>query len=95
MPSTYDNVNKIIVKSANNEIVFTPNEQPTPVDLDTDVPFIYLGYATYTSGDTLPSTTTDETHTLTWYASVEDAIAQTNPITIGNGNEVYARAVAV
>jgi hypothetical protein len=57
--------------------------------------YTYLGYATYTSGDTLPSTTTDETHTLTWYASVDDAVAQTNPITVGTGNEVYARAVAV
>ena len=51
----------------------------------------YIGYATYTSGEELPSTTTDETYTLTWYATSADAIAETNPITVGNGNEIYAR----
>jgi hypothetical protein len=55
----------------------------------------YIGYATYSSEDTLPTLTTDETYTLTWYATVEDAIAGTNPITEGNGNEVYSRATAV
>ena len=55
----------------------------------------YIGYATYESGETLPTLTTDETHTLTWYATSEDAIAQTNPITEGNGNEVYSRATLV
>ena len=57
--------------------------------------YTYIGYATYTSGDTLPDKTTDETHTLTWYATVEDLKAQTNPITVGNGNEVYATATAI
>ena len=57
--------------------------------------YTYLGYATYESGETLPATTTDETYTLTWYATRADAIAQTNPITVGTGTEVYARATAV
>ena len=57
--------------------------------------YSYVGYATYNNGDTLPTLTTDETYTLTWYATVDDAIAQTNPITQGNGNEVYSRATAV
>lgn len=55
----------------------------------------YIGYATYEERETLPDKTSDETHTLTWYATVDDAIAQTNPITTGNGQEVYARATAI
>ena len=57
--------------------------------------YTYLGYATYTSGEALPTTTTDETYTLTWYATSADAIAQTNPITQGTGDEVYSRATPV
>jgi hypothetical protein len=56
---------------------------------------LYIGYATYTSGDTLPDKTTDETYSLTWYATVEDLKSQTNPITVGNGNEVYATATVI
>ena len=55
----------------------------------------YVGFATYEDGETLPTKTSDKTHNLTWYATTEDAVAQTNPITVGNGNEVYARATAV
>ena len=55
----------------------------------------YIGYATYELGTTLPDKTTDETHTLTWYATVSDAIAGTNSITVGNGSEVYAIATAI
>ena len=57
--------------------------------------YTYVGFATYESGVTLPSTTTDETHTLTWYANIDDLKAETNPITTGNGNEIYARATAI
>ena len=55
----------------------------------------YLGYATYKSGTALPTTTRDEKYTLTWYATSADAIAQTNPITQGTGDEVYSRATPV
>ena len=55
----------------------------------------YLGYATYKSGAALPTTTRDERYTLTWYATSADAIAQTNPITQGTGDEVYSRATPV
>ena len=54
--------------------------------------YTYLVFGTYTSGTTLPSSTTDN-YILIWYASIADAIAQTNPITTGNGNEVYARCL--
>lgn len=54
---------------------------------------LYLCYATYTSGDSLPTASTDN-YDLTWYATLADAEAQTNPITTGNGDEIYARCVA-
>lgn len=57
--------------------------------------YTYIGYGTYTNGDTLPTLDDTQAYTLTWYATKEDAIAQTNPITLGNGNEVYCRYVAV
>ena len=56
--------------------------------------YTYLVFGTYESGESLPSTSTDN-YILTWYASIADAKAQTNPITTGNGNEVYARCVAI
>jgi hypothetical protein len=54
----------------------------------------YFVYGTYTSGDTLPTTTTDN-YTLTWYASMDDAASKTNPISVGNGNEVYATCTPI
>lgn len=56
--------------------------------------YLYLCYATYADGDTLPTVDNDG-YTLTWYASREDARAETNPITVGNGKEIYARGVKV
>lgn len=59
--------------------------------------FKYIAYNTYALDETLPSTATDETtsvsYTLTWYATMDDAANETNPITKGNGEEVYARCV--
>lgn len=57
-----------------------------------DSTYLYLCYAKYASGAELPATSTDG-YTLTWYASREDARAGTNPITVGNGKEVYAVGV--
>jgi hypothetical protein len=56
--------------------------------------FVYLVYGTYALGDTLPTTTTDN-YNLTWYASMDDAASQTNPISVGNGNEVYATCTPI
>lgn len=56
--------------------------------------YLYLVYGTYASEDVLPTTTTDN-YNLTWYASMEDATSQTNPITVGTGNEVYARCTPI
>ena len=55
---------------------------------------LYLCYVTYAAGETLPATSTDN-YNLTWYATIADATAEINPITIGNGEEVYARCVAI
>lgn len=79
----------IYVPALISNLYMTASNYPNPTK------YKYIGYATYTSGDTLPTLTTDETYTLTWYATVEDAIAGTNPITQGNGNEVYSIATAV
>ena len=54
----------------------------------------YFVYGTYNAGDTLPTTTTDN-YNLTWYASMDDAASQTNPISVGNGNEIYATCTPV
>ena len=54
--------------------------------------YTYLIFGTYNSGETLPTTSTDG-YNLTWYATMEDAKNQTNPIAQGNGSEVYARGV--
>ena len=54
---------------------------------------LYLCYATYGSGAALPASSADG-YNLTWYATLADAAAETNSITIGNGNEIYARCTA-
>lgn len=52
----------------------------------------YIGFATYASGAALPSTDTTNAYSITWYASKADAAAGTNPITIGNGKQIYCTA---
>lgn len=54
----------------------------------------YICFATYQQGETLPTTSTDNC-SLVWYATWQDAKAQTNPITEGTGEEVYARCTAL
>lgn len=57
-----------------------------------DSVYLYLCYAKYASGAELPTTSTDG-YSLTWYATKDDARAGTNPITVGNGKEIYAVGV--
>lgn len=57
--------------------------------------YTYLGFATYTSGATLPTQDGTAAYNVTWYATKGDAIAQTNAITEGNGKEIYCRYTAV
>jgi hypothetical protein len=61
-------------------------------NMPSDSTYLYLCYATYADGATLPTVDGDG-YTLTWYASREDARAQTSSITAGNGKEIYARGV--
>ena len=56
--------------------------------------YLYLCFAKYNTGVTLPTTSTDG-YNLTWYATKEDARNEVSAITVGNGKEIYARGVAV
>ena len=54
--------------------------------------YTYAYYDTIADGTSLPATIPDESTTsLTWYATIVDLRAETNPITVGNGKEVYAK----
>lgn len=57
--------------------------------------YTYIGFATYENGVTLPTQDATSAYNVVWYATKEDAIAQTNPITVGNGSEIYCRYTAV
>ena len=67
----------------------------TGTNYPTESQYTYLVFDTYTSGASLPEATPDSEYSLVWYASMADAVSETNPITVGNGNEVYARATAL
>jgi len=55
--------------------------------------YSYIEYATYPSGDTLPDSDTE--YSLTWYATIDDWRNETNPITVGNGGEIYVKRDAI
>lgn len=57
----------------------------------------YLGFYSGSSGEVLPTSVTDGTtlYNLTWYATIDDAVAGTNPITEMVGDEVYCTSVLV
>jgi hypothetical protein len=78
-------------------ILYVPAESINVYKSATNYPnpssYKYVGYATYASGDPLP--TSIPGYSLTWYATIEDWNAGTNPITVGNGNEVYAKTAVV
>jgi len=78
-------------------IIYVPAESINAYKTATNYPnpssYKYVGYATYASGDPLP--TSIPGYSLTWYATIEDWNAGTNPITVGNGNEVYAKTAVV
>ena len=57
-----------------------------------DSVYLYLCFAKYAEGVTLPIADSDG-YNLTWYATKDDARNGTNPITVGNGKEVYAIGV--
>lgn len=51
--------------------------------------YTYIAFATYANNVSLPTETAS--FLLEWYATKEDAIAETNRIYYGNGDEIYAR----
>lgn len=60
--------------------------------------YTYIGFKTYANNATLPSSielppnsSSYDTYSVIWYATKQDAINQTNAITVGNGKEIYAR----
>lgn len=55
--------------------------------------YTYIAFYKSTQSETLP--TSKDSYLLTWYATTVDAKNQTNPITAGNGKEVYCRFTEV
>ena len=57
--------------------------------------YTYVGFATYENGVTLPTQDSTQAYNVTWYATKADAMAQTNSISVGNGNRIFCRYTAV
>ena len=57
--------------------------------------YTYVGFAAFVGGVTLPTQDSAQAYNVVWYASKVDAIAQTNAITVGNGQEIYCRYTEV
>ena len=97
-PPTVSNSNAWNAVSTSTKI-FVPAETLGTYRSTTNYPdpssYEYIGYGTYESSETLPTETSDGLMVLTWYASIEDWSTETNPITVGNGKEVYARGTAI
>ena len=94
-PPTVSSSNAFSGVSATTLIIVPVNclqAYTTATNYPNSAAYTYLVSTTYNSGETLPTTSTDG-YNLTWYATMEDAKNQTNPITQGNGSEVYARGV--
>ena len=98
-PITISNSNVFSGWSATITTIYVPAQSLIAYRTATNYPnpstFRYVGFATYALGETLPTSSGDPEYTLTWYATSADAIAQTNPITQGTGNEVYSVATPV
>lgn len=79
---------KILVQQDCYDTYTSAADYPSPATYE------YAMFYTYASGRELPNMVSGEkTYDLTWYASINDLIAQSNPITEGNGKEVYAHVV--
>lgn len=80
-------------------LVFIPYTSPTSYLTASNYPspstYTYLGYNTFANGEELPTISSDENYSYTWYATLDDAKAQTNPISVGIGNKIYCRFAAV
>ena len=79
----------IFIPYANPRVYLNSSQYPNPAD------YKYMGYNTYESGATLPTVSEDTLYNYTWYATLDDAKAQTNPISVGTGNKIYCRFTVV
>ena len=99
LPPTVSNSNAFSSFNADRTKIYCPSESLSAYKSATNYPnpatFTYIGFATYESGMTLPVQTQDEQYNYTWYATVDDLVNSRNPITQGNGSEVYATITAV
>ena len=99
LPPTVSNSNAFSSFNADRTKIYCPSESLSAYKSATNYPnpatFTYIGFATYESGTTLPVQTQDEQYNYTWYATVDDLVNSQNPITQGNGSEVYAIITAV
>lgn len=82
-----------------NCLIYIPYTSPTSYLTASKFPspsnYTYLGYNTFNEGEELPTISSDESYNYTWYATLDDATAQTNPINVGTGNKIYCRFAAV
>lgn len=81
-----------------NCLIYIPYTSPTSYLTASKYPspsnYTYLGYNTFNEGEELPTISSDENYNYTWYATLNDARAQTNPISVGTGNKIYCRFAA-
>lgn len=80
-------------------LIFIPYTSPTSYLTASSYPspstYTYLGYNAFANGEELPTISSDENYSYTWYATLDDAKAQTNPISAGIGNKIYCRFAVV
>lgn len=74
---------RIFVPFSSLAAYLTGTNYPDPAD------YTYTGFELFTSGAPLPTQDSTGTYNVTWYASKEDAAVGANPITAGNGKEIY------
>jgi hypothetical protein len=94
-PPAIQNVNAFTGVPADCAILVKSCEYISASSYPSPSTYTYAYYDTIAGGTALPATIPDESTTsLTWYATIADLRAETNPITVGNGKEVYAKMTA-
>jgi hypothetical protein len=94
-PPTIQNVNAFIGVPADCAILVKSYAYLSASSYPSSSKYTYAYYDTIADGTALPATIPDDSATLIWYATIADLRAETNPITVGNGKEVYAKMVAL
>lgn len=82
-----------------NCIIYVPYElfaaYYTGTNFPSNTTYRYIGFATYPDQQSLPAQDTTGAYNVTWYATKEEAINYIDPISVGNGNEIYFTLSAV